>query len=126
MASGKINQKNLEKSLRAAWSKKTSWTKRFDPKNPAANQCRVTSAVVQKLLGGKILFCIIKKRPFISHFWNRLPNGKEIDFTRDQFSKSVIVPKGTLVSIKKVLSAPRIKKTYPLLLKTVRHYLKIS
>jgi len=126
MASGEINQKNLEKALRAAWSEKTSWTGRFNPKNTSADQCRVTSAVVQKLLGGKILFCIIKKRPLVSHFWNRLPNGKEEDFTRGQFSKSVIIPKGTAVPLKEVLSAPRIKKTYPLLLLKVKSYLNIK
>jgi len=127
MASEKINQKNLKSALLASWSEKTSWTKNFDPENPSANQCRVTSAVVQKLLGGKVLYAVIKKRPFTSHFWNRLPNGKEIDFTLGQFSKSVIIPKGTIAPIKEVLSAPRIKKTYPLLLKAVKHYLlKIS
>ena len=110
MASGKINIKKLERALLASWSKETSWTKNFDPINPSANQCRVTSAVVRELLGGEILFTVIKKRPLVSHFWNRLPNGKEMDFTRDQFLKNVIIPKGTIVPIKEVLSAPRIKK----------------
>lgn len=118
----KINLKNLKKALRAAWNKETSWTGKFNPKNPAADQCRATSAVVQKLLGGKILYAVIKKRPFISHFWNRLPNGKEIDFTARQFPKNVIIPKGTEVSKEEVMSAPRIKKTYPLLLARIKQY----
>ncbi|MFA5413353.1 MAG: hypothetical protein WC348_02340 [Patescibacteria group bacterium] len=122
----KINYKNISKAFLASWSKETSWTGKFDPKNPSADQCRVTAAVVQTLFGGKILFAVIKKRPLVSHFWNRLPNGKEIDFTLKQFPKSIIVPKGTVVSIKKVLSAPRIKKTYPLLLAKVKSFLKIK
>jgi hypothetical protein len=124
MASGKINQKNLEKALRASWSEKTSWTKNFDPENPSTDQCRVTSAVVRELLGGEILFTVIKKRPLVSHFWNRLPNGKEVDFTREQFSKNIKIPKGRVVSFKKTMAVPRIKKTYPLLLSMVKDYLE--
>ncbi|MFA5128597.1 MAG: hypothetical protein WC445_01370 [Patescibacteria group bacterium] len=120
----KINIKNLRSAFRATWSAETSWTKKFDPKNPATGQCRVTAAVAHTFLGGKILYAVIKKLPFVSHFWNRLPNGKEIDFTRDQFPENVIIPKGTVVSIKEVLSAPQIKKTYPLLLAKVKSFLK--
>lgn len=120
----KINIKNLERAFRVSWSAETSWTGRFNPKNLSANQCRVTSAVVQNLLGGKILYAVIKKRPFVSHFWNRLPNGKEIDFTREQFSKSIKIPKGRVISVKETLAAPRIKKTYPILLNRVKSYLK--
>jgi hypothetical protein len=122
----KINYKNLERALRTAWSAETSWTKNFDPENPTADQCRVTAAVIQTLLGGKILFAIIKKRPLITHFWNRLPNGKEIDFTREQFSKNIKIPKGRAVSVRETLSAPRIKKTYPVLLAKVKYFLKIN
>jgi hypothetical protein len=118
----KINSKNLEIALRASWSKETSWTKNFDPKNPAADQCRVTAAVVQSLLGEEILFAIIKKRPLITHFWNCLPNGKEIDFTRRQFPKNIRIPEGTAITFDKVMDTPRIKKTYPLLLSRVKAY----
>jgi len=120
----KINCKNIKQALQVVWSTETSWTKNFDPKNPAANQCRVTATVVQTLLGGKILFAIIKKRPFISHFWNKLPNGKEIDFTREQFSKNIKIPKGRDISFNEALNAPRMEKTYPLLLSKVLAYLK--
>lgn len=118
-----VNIKNLGRALRASWSKETSWTGRFNPKNPSANQCRVTAAVVRTLLGGKILFAVIKKRPFISHFWNQLPNDKEVDFTLEQFPKNVKIPKGRVISFKEALSAPRIKKTYPLLLARVKSFI---
>jgi hypothetical protein len=124
MASGKITIKKLERVLREAWSKETSWTGRFDPKNPSADQCRVTAAVVRELLGGKILFAVIKKRPLVTHFWNRLPNGKEVDFTREQFPGDIKIPKGRVVSFREVMAAPRIKKIYPLLLSAVKDYLE--
>jgi hypothetical protein len=120
----KINYKNISKALLASWSKETSWTGKFDPKNPSADQCRVTAAIVQTLLGGKIFFCIIKKRPLVSHFWNRLPNGKKIDFTCGQFSKNIKIPRGKTVSFSETLNAPRMKKTYPLLLSKVLVCLK--
>ena len=125
-AATKINKKNLKQALRVTWSEETSWTKNFDPKNPSADQCRVTAAVVRTLLGGKILFTVIKKRPFVSHFWNRLPNGKEIDFTLEQFHKNIKIPKGRVMSFKEATAAPRIKKTYPPFLKAIKKYLKIS
>jgi len=116
----RINIGNLRQAFQASWSAETSWTKKFDPKNPATDQCRVTTAVAHKLLGGKIIFAVIKKRPLVSHFWNKLPNGKEIDFTKDQFSKNIKIPNGKIISLKKTLTAPRIKKTYPLLLSRVK------
>lgn len=122
----KINPKNIEQAFRKSWSAETSWTKKFNPKNPPANQCRVTAAVAHTLLGGKILFAVIRKRPFMSHFWNKLPGGKEIDFTKEQFSKDIKIPEGKVISFKETVSAPQIKKTYPILLARVKSYLKIK
>ena len=46
-------------------------------------QCAVTALVVQDFLGGELI------RAFVcgeSHYWNRLPDGSELDLTADQFA----------------------------------------
>lgn len=65
------------------WGQNTSadpdnWT----PENPAWGQCAVTALLVQDLLGGDLLRTT---NAGISHYWNRLPDGVELDLTRGQF-----------------------------------------
>jgi len=84
-------------ALRAAWSADTcdevdlaDWS----PQNPARGQCGVTALVLQELLGGDILLAQVH---FVDggyqgvHYWNRLPNGEEIDLTREQFAAHELV-----------------------------------
>lgn len=118
----KITPKNLQKAFEASWAKDTCWPKCFNPKNLSAGHCRVTSAVAYTLLGGEILFATISKKPLYTHFWNRLPDGKEYDFTKGQFDKNVKIPKGKKISFKKVMDAPQMKKTYSILLERVKKY----
>ena len=74
----------LRDALAEGWSAETS----FDPvgwsdRNPALGQCAVTALIVQDHLGGELL------RGFVGgteHYWNRLSNGEELDFTIEQFS----------------------------------------
>jgi hypothetical protein len=83
--------------LRAAWSLDTcdevdlaDWS----PENPARGQCGVTALVLQELLGGDLLMAEVH---FAHgglqgvHYWNRLPDGQEIDLTREQFRPDEIV-----------------------------------
>ncbi len=76
----KLTPKNIQKAFKVLWSEETCWPNYWDPKNPAAGHCRVTSAVVYTLFGGEILFAEIQSKPLYTHFWNKLPNGKEYDF----------------------------------------------
>lgn len=79
----------LKEALKESWNKETCYPKirdQWNPKNPAFGQCAVTALVVQDFFGGDILFCSHQ-----NHFWNRLPNGREIDFTHEQF------PEGTKI-----------------------------
>jgi hypothetical protein len=76
--------RRLKGCLETAWSKETS----VDPSNwsahnPAWGQCAVTALVVQDELGGELLRAVVQGE---SHYWNRLPTGEEVDFTRQQFT----------------------------------------
>lgn len=68
----------LERSWCAASSSSSDWT----PENPSLGQCAVTAMIVQDLLGGELLRCMVGD---VSHYWNLLPDGIELDFTRQQF-----------------------------------------
>jgi hypothetical protein len=79
----------LESVLRECWDERTcdpavAW----DPGNPAAGHCGVTSMAVSELFGGVLLLSQVigldgGDRGL--HYWNRLAGGLEIDLTRDQF-----------------------------------------
>jgi hypothetical protein len=83
--------------LRAAWSVDTcdqvdraDWT----PENPARGQCGVTALVLQEVLGGDLLLAEVN---FAGgghqgvHDLNRLPDGRQVDLTREQFGDDEIV-----------------------------------
>lgn len=76
--------------LRASWGADTcdphdlhDW----HPGNPARGQCGVTALIVQDLLGGDLVLGEV----FVGdvrvgyHYWNRLPDGSDVDLTADQF-----------------------------------------
>jgi hypothetical protein len=84
-------------AVRAAWSRETcddvdlaDWT----PANPARGQCGATALTVHDLLGGELLLAEVL-RPDGSrqgvHWWNRLPDGTEVDLTRAQFAPDEVV-----------------------------------
>jgi hypothetical protein len=92
----------LRPALRAAWGPDTcdpvdlaDWR----PENPSRGQCGVTALVVQDLLGGDLLLGEVfesgERRGW--HYWNRLPDGVDVDLTRDQFRPSEAVTEGALV-----------------------------
>lgn len=69
--------------LRAAWCAETSTSPEdWSPTNPALGQCAVTALAVQDALGGELLRSTVSG---VSHYWNRLPSGQEIDLTFEQF-----------------------------------------
>jgi hypothetical protein len=91
----------LRPLLRAAWGADTcdphdlaNW--RTD--NPARGQCGVTALVVQDLLGGHLILAEVRVEgaKVGNHYWNRLPDGVEVDFTADQFLPGEVVTGGRL------------------------------
>jgi len=92
----------------AVWSKETaspscqaSWSRH----NPAFGQCAVTALLVQNAYGGEILRTVVEG--FGSHYYNRLPDGRDIDLTRGQFPPGTVVPEGQPASREYLLKSPR-------------------
>jgi hypothetical protein len=84
MAKRSPSDRGLEAALRTSWSVHTSSEPGdWGPENPARGQCAVTALVVQDHLGGHLLRADTSKG---SHYWNRLPDGTEVDLTREQFA----------------------------------------
>ncbi len=90
-------------AVRAAWCRETcddgdlaDWT----PANPARGQCGVTALVLHDLFGGDLLLAEVL-RPDGSrqgvHWWNRLPDGTEVDLTRGQFAPGEVVQEPRVV-----------------------------
>jgi hypothetical protein len=78
----------LATALATAWSRDTS----YDPwgwtaSNAAWGQCAVTALVVQDRCGGQLLCGEVNG---LKHYWNRLPDGEEIDLTATQFGTHVV------------------------------------
>jgi len=79
----------VEAVFRQCWDERTcdpavAW----DPANPAAGHCAITSMAVWELFGGLLLWADVFRRdgePSGLHYWNLLPAGVEVDLTRDQF-----------------------------------------
>lgn len=74
--------KTLKELLLLAWCAETAKGD-WNPNNPSLNQCADTAVVVQDYFDGDLLRC--KMTNDDSHYWNRLPDGTEVDLTEDQF-----------------------------------------
>ena len=94
-----LNTELLRPILRRSWGPDTcdphdlaDWR----PDNPARGQCGVTALVVQELLGGDLVLgeVFVDRTKIGHHYWNRLPDGQDVDFTGDQFYPSEAVRGG--------------------------------
>lgn len=108
-----ITQEKFKEILPLICDKETSGDpKRWEAKNPLWGHCAVTAMLAHGLFGGKILSGKINFKTFknISHYWNLLSDGKEIDFSCDQFGKNhAALPKGRNITGSVVFH--RIKKS---------------
>lgn len=83
----------IRKALDACWSWETSYHGKEEYEARALKgirsfgQCYVTARVVKEICGGDIV-----KNGNVKHYWNRLPDGMEIDLTSDQFDGDGIYP----------------------------------
>lgn len=79
----------LKKAFAAVWAPDTSldedgWTS----ENPTWGHCAVAALAVQTVMGGELLRYDLAGTPFAgmrSHYRNRLPDGRVVDFTEAQF-----------------------------------------
>ena len=92
----------LEAAIRASWSEASCdpvdlpWT----AANPSCGQCGVTSLVVQDHVGGELLMATVLHADGTRqgvHYWNRLPDGSEVDLTREQFVRGEVVQDDAVV-----------------------------
>jgi hypothetical protein len=86
----------LRPLLRAAWGPETCDPNDLDnwrPDNPARGQCGVTALVIQDLLGGDLILGEVNvgETKVGNHYWNRLPDGADVDLTADQFHPGEVV-----------------------------------
>jgi ADP-ribose pyrophosphatase YjhB (NUDIX family) len=89
--------RTLESALRTAWCR---WTcdpvdqPRWSESNPSWGQCASTALVIQDRLSGDLLLADVHEAdgtPAGVHFWNRLPDGAELDLTSEQFRDGQVV-----------------------------------
>ncbi len=87
--------KKLEAILKNVCDSETSyWPKNWTKENPLYGHCAVASMIVQDYFGGDLIRGSLKKvRGYGNgtyHYWNRLPNGKEVDITSSQFPEELL------------------------------------
>jgi hypothetical protein len=124
LARRRVTAGDLEAALAEAWSRETS----ADPagwshENPAWGQCAVTALLVQDYLGGILRRGRVSE---ISHYWNVLPSGEEIDLTRHQFPDDVQIENVELRTREYVLSYPESARRYRKLSRAVRRHLALT
>lgn len=81
---------DVARALRASWGPDTcapedvpDWT----PDNPARGQCATSAIVVHDYFGGWLVQgeVHVEGVRVDFHWWNRLPDGSQVDLTREQF-----------------------------------------
>ena len=98
------DSEELASRLARSWRKDTSYDpKGWSVRNRAWGQCAVTALIVQDLLGGKLLRGKVNG---YEHYWNLLPNDRELDLTLRQFGVVVEASPPVEVSRDFVLSFP--------------------
>ncbi len=81
----------LRHKLERAWCMETRskrCTGLWTPDRPSMGQCVPTALIVQDLFGGVILRTDASTAS--EHYFNRLPDGREVDLTRDQFPDETV------------------------------------
>ena len=127
-----MERSRLERILRKSWCRETSADpEAWSPKNPAWGQCAVSAVLVQDYLGGRVVWALVRIEDGrkLSHYFNNI-NGREHDFTREQFPEGVMIPrgvprrKGFRTTREYVLSYEDTRKRYELLKQRFEQFLK--
>jgi hypothetical protein len=98
-----ITVDELRPHVRSAWGADTCYPdsrEEWTPQNPARDQCGMTALVVQDILGGDLVIGDVHVGGVRvgHHYWNRLPDGSDVDLTADQFRPDEVVVAGTVVA----------------------------
>ena len=92
-----VTREDLEAAIRAAWALDTCDPVDADDwsaVNPSRGQCGSTALTIHDLLGGELLIAEVVRSDGSRqgvHYWNLLPDGTEIDLTREQFASNEVV-----------------------------------
>lgn len=107
-------------ALQESWDAATSADSAWSAEVPSRGQCAVSALVIQDELGGVLVRTMIDG---VSHYWNRLADGTEIDATRDQFTRWC--PGEQVIRERAhVLSFPDTRRRYAILRKRVDYRLR--
>jgi hypothetical protein len=100
MGVAKVIRHDLEVAIRAAWALDTCDPVNADDwsaSNPSRGQCGSTALTIHDLLGGELLIAEVLRADGSRHYWNLLPDGTEIDLTREQFAGNEMVQEPRIV-----------------------------
>lgn len=101
---GRWSVEQVSAAIRASWSLDTcdpADAEQWSSDNRARGQCGVSSLVLHDLVGGELMLAEVLHRDGSRqgwHYWNRLPDGTELDLTREQFTADEIVQEGSVVA----------------------------
>lgn len=105
-----ISIEGLEWQLKRAWDAGTSAAPgEWSPMNVSRGQCAITALVVQDRFGGELLRTTVNGE---SHYFNRLPGGKTVDLTLDQFGGALPETPPEVRSRQYVLGFENTRKRY--------------
>jgi len=97
---------------------------------PETENCDVVSLLAQEIFGGTLRHANLSHIPgfekVTSHFWNRLPDGTEIDFTVRQFRGKTYSEKGKSYSRKRLLSFNKVRVRYEKIFERFQKQFKTS
>ena len=98
-----ITADELRRHFLTAWGADTCYpdmSEEWTPENPSRDQCGMTALVVQDILGGDLIIAEVhvEGAQIGHHYWNRLPDGSEVDLTADQFRPDEEVIGGKVIA----------------------------
>jgi len=119
----------LAEALNAAWGPDTCAPEDIEDwseANRSRGQCATTAVVVHDYFGGDLVRGEVHVRGerVDFHWWNRLPDGSEIDLTREQFSLQEKVIGG--VYVPRPLGWTRLDREYSLIADRVATHLGLA
>lgn len=98
------NLVDIDTALRASWAADTCSPDDRDraewlPGNPAWGHCDITALIVNDIFGGDLVVgeVHLDGAQLGFHWWNKLPNGIELDLTREQFRFGQVVTAARVV-----------------------------
>lgn len=77
---------DVTEAIRASWTADTAAVSDWSSEHSAVGQCAVSALIIQDYFNGALLRSVVAGA---SHYWNQLPDGAEVDVSRDQFESFV-------------------------------------